>query len=38
MIKIEFNQLSDPELLNAAAIADYVGVEFKSKNDQLRNY
>ena len=38
MIKIEFNDLSDPEMLNAASIADYVGVEFKSKNDQLRTY
>jgi len=33
MIKIEFNDLEDPEMLNAASIADYVGVEFKSKND-----
>jgi len=33
MIKIEFNNLQDPEMLNAASIADYVGVEFKSKND-----
>jgi len=33
MIKIEFSELTDPMLLNAASIADYVGVEFKSKND-----
>jgi hypothetical protein len=32
MIKIEFNELENEELLNAAWIADYVGVEFKSKN------
>lgn len=38
MIKIEFNDLSDPEMLNAASIADYVGVEFKSKNDHLQTY
>lgn len=29
MIKIEFNELEDPALLNAANIANYVGVEFK---------
>lgn len=38
MIKIEFNELQDPALLNAANIANYVGVEFKSKNEELRPY
>ena len=28
MIKIEFNELEDPSLLNAAAVANYVGVQF----------
>ena len=28
MIKIEFNKLEDPSLLNAAAVANYVGVQF----------
>ncbi len=38
MIKIEFNELANEELLNAASIAEYVGVEFKSKNSQLLIY
>lgn len=38
LIKIEFNNLENDELLNAALIADYVGVEFKSKNGQLFIY
>jgi len=38
MIKIEFNELEDQTLLNAANVAEYVGVEFKSKNDELRVY
>lgn len=28
MIKIEFNELEDPNLLNAADVANYVGVSF----------
>ena len=28
MIKIEFNELADQSELNAASIADYVGVKF----------
>lgn len=38
MIKIEFTELEDPTLLNAADMANYVGVEFKSKNGELRGY
>ena len=32
LIKIEFNDLEDPSLLNAANVANYVGVSFTSKN------
>ena len=32
LIKIEFNDLEDPSLLNAANVASYVGVSFTSKN------
>ena len=28
MIKIEFNDLEDPSLLNGATVANYVGVSF----------
>jgi len=38
MIKIEFNELKDPSLLNAANVANYVGVSFTSKNQELRTY
>ena len=38
MIKIEFSDLSDSTQLNAADLASYVGVEFKSKNEELRVY
>ena len=38
MIKIEFNDLDEPSLLNAAHVAEYVGVEFKSKNEELSVY
>lgn len=38
LIKIEFTELEDPTLLNAANIANYVGVELKSKNGELRHY
>ena len=38
MIKVEFSELEDESLLNAASVAEYVGVEFKSKNGELKMY
>ena len=38
MIKIEFNELEDPNLLNAADVANYVGVSFQSTNMELMTY
>ena len=32
LIKIEFDPLEDSDMLNAANVATYVGVEFQSKN------
>ena len=38
MIKIEFNEFTNSNILNAANIANYVGVEFKSRNEELAQY
>jgi len=38
MIKVEFSELEDKSLLNAVSVAEYVGVEFKSKNGELKIY